>query len=481
MRKLSDLLVGVADVNADVNADTEVTGISVCGHKTEPGNLFVCLKGKNADGHDFALNAQMLGAVAVVAEHEVDCSLPQIIVPDTREAYAKISKNYFGSASDNLKIVAIVGTNGKTSTAKILAEMLSESGVEVGVIGTNGATYVGKTVQTDMTTPDPFEMHRLFFKMQKAGVEVVVMEVSAHAIALKKIAGTVSDVAVFTNFSQDHLDYFGDMKTYSEVKKGYFCKNSTKFAIINVDDEIGRQILNSADVASVSYGLENPSDVFAIDVLHGATGTRFVVNLFDDVFEVKTALHGLHNVYNLLAAMTAAKVLGVKRECMLSALEKLKSIPGRFETADFNGAKIVVDFAHTPDGLRNLLKTARELCSGNLWAVFGCGGDRDKSKRPIMGKIASDLADKVVLTSDNPRSERPSDIIADILSGADSAKCIMISDRRSAVDFVLENVKSGDVAVFAGKGAENYIEIGGAKHPYNDLKEITSKIRSKTC
>lgn len=477
MKKLKDLLVGVCDVDIDL----DVTGISVSAQKTEPGNLFVCLNGSRFDGHDYAINAQMLGAVAVIAEHKTECSLPQIIVPDSRKAYAIISKNYFDGASDKLKIVAVTGTNGKTSTVEILAKMLEEAGVSVGTVGTLGAKYCGKTVRTDMTTPDPYDMHRLFSKMQKAGVETVVMEVSAHAVYLEKMSGVVSDVAVLTNVTQDHLDYFGDMQTYSDVKKSYFSKKTTKFAVLNSDDETGRELLNETDVPAVSYGLENPSDVFAINVEHFDAGTRFVVNLFDDVFEVKTRLHGVHNVRNVLAAMTAAKVLGVKKECMISALEKLESIEGRFEIVPFCGAKIIVDFAHTPDGLANLLCAARELCKNKLWAVFGCGGDRDKTKRPVMGKIASELADRIVLTSDNPRSENPSAIIEEILAGADREKCVATADRRAAIDFVLDNLAPGDVAVFAGKGAENYMEIAGVKHPYKDMKEILQKIRSKTC
>lgn len=477
MKKLKDLLVGVADTDVDV----DVTGISVRAQKTEPGNLFVCLKGSEYDGHDFALNAQMLGAAAIVSERKTECSLPEIIVPDARRAYAIISKNYFDNASDKLKIVAVTGTNGKTSTVEILSKMLEEAGVTVGTIGTLGARYAGKTVKTDMTTPDPYDMHRLFAKMQKAGVETVVMEVSAHAICLEKMSGVVSDVAIFTNVTPDHLDYFKDMKTYADVKKSYFSKKTTKFAVLNADDVTGRELIEEADVPSVSYGLENPSDVFAINVEHTDEGTSFVVNLFDDVFKVKTHLHGLHNVRNVLAAMTAAKVLGVKKECMLAALDKLESISGRFEIVVSGGAKIVVDFAHTPDGLKNLLESARELCTGRLWAIFGCGGDRDRTKRPVMGQIASELADIIVLTSDNPRSEQPPKIIEEILAGADPEKCVMTTDRRAAIDFVLENLAPGDVAVFAGKGAENYMEIAGVKHPYNDMKEILQKIRSKTC
>ena len=473
MKKLKDLLVGVADTDVDV----DVTGISVRAQKTEPGNLFVCLKGSEYDGHDFALNAQMLGAVAVVSEHKTECSLPEIIVPDARRAYAIISKNYFDNASDKLKIVAVTGTNGKTSTVEILSKMLEEAGVTVGTIGTLGARYAGKTVKTDMTTPDPYDMHRLFAKMQKAGVETVVMEVSAHAICLEKMSGVVSDVAIFTNVTPDHLDYFKDMKTYADVKKSYFSKKTTKFAVLNADDVTGRELIEEADVPSVSYGLENPSDVFAINVEHTDEGTSFVVNLFDDVFRVKTHLHGLHNVRNVLAAMTAAKVLGVKKECMLAALDKLESISGRFEIVVSGGAKIVVDFAHTPDGLKNLLSTARTLTKSRLITLFGCGGERDRQKRAAMGKIASEYSDFIVLTSDNPRSEDATDIIRQIEWGVTikDVKCIV--DRPEAVKFALSEMEEGDTLVLAGKGNESYLEIKGKKIPYNDFDMVARYAR----
>lgn len=477
MKKISELLTGIAECNLDIN----IKDISIDSRKVKEGDLFICISGLNDDGHKHSIEAEMLGAAAIVCEKEVESNLPQIIVKNSREAYAIISKNFFESAIDSLKFVAVVGTNGKTSTATILNCILTEAGYKTGQIGTLCYKILDKEIEADMTTPDPYTLHKLFYKMKKSGVEIVISEVSAHAIYHRKLLGCIADIAIFTNVSQDHLDFFKDMEAYSATKMSYFNKNMVKMAVINSDDGIGRKIIAKKLIPTISYGINDPADVFAIDIKHTLKGTGFVINLFDNVFEISSPLFGVHNVYNVLAAITAAKLLSVPSLVILKAVEELKEIDGRFNILTYKGGRIVVDFAHTPDGLENLLKASKDITSGNLYAVFGCGGNRDKGKRIIMGRLAAKYADFVILTSDNPRYEEPMDIIMDIAEGVAEItnKYALIEDRKEAIAFAVERMAEGDTVVIAGKGGEKYTEIKGKKYKSDDLSEVKDFIRGR--
>lgn len=475
--KLSQLLQGVAPCFD--YGDTEVNGISVRSSDVRKGDVFICMEGVNGDGHNYCDAAISSGASAIVCSRDVGIkSVPVIRTSDTRKAYALMSANYFGNPSRDLKIITVTGTNGKSTTAYVTAKLLEAGGYNVGLIGTMYYEYAGKKLPSTLTTPDPYELHRLFADMKASGVEYVVMEFSAHAIYLEKLSGVCSDICIFTNLSQDHLDFFGDMKRYKAAKKSCFTAAYTRCALVNVDDACGREILSECKVPTVSYGLENPADSFAIDVEDTSRGCSFVANIMDDIVAVDCRLYGRFNVYNVLAACTAARMAGVGLSEISDCLYSLEPPSGRFNVIESGGVKYVVDFAHTPDGLYNLIKEGAKLSKGKLITVFGCGGDRDVSKRPIMGKIAGEMSDIVIVTSDNPRTESRQSIADDILSGIRKRNKLFVElDRSRAIALAVELALPGDVVLIAGKGSEGYIDENNVKTPYSDSAELNKAIR----
>lgn len=474
--KLSRLMQGIATI--EDYRDVEISGISIDSTKVKQGDLFICLQGSAGDGHAYCDAAINAGAAAVIVCRNVgDKPVPVIKVADTRRAYSLASSNFFGNPSSELRIITVTGTNGKSTTAYVTAKLLEAGGHNVGLIGTMYYEYAGKKLPSTLTTPDPFELHRLFADMKSSGVEYVVMEFSAHAIYLEKLCGVCSDICIFTNLSQDHLDYFGDMKRYKAVKKSCFTPEYTRCALVNVDDACGREILSECRVPVVSYGLENPADSFAIDVEDTKMGSSFVANIMDDLVAVDCRLYGTFNVYNVLAACTAARMEGVGLSEIADCLYSLAPPSGRFNVIESGGVKYVVDFAHTPDGLYNLLKEGAKLCKGKLITVFGCGGDRDVSKRPIMGKIAGEMSDIVIVTSDNPRTESRQSIADDILSGIRKKNKLFVElDRSRAIALAVELAGKGDVVLIAGKGSEGYIDENNVKTPYSDSGELNKAL-----
>ncbi len=474
--KLSRLMQGIATI--EDYRDVEISGVSIDSTKVKQGDLFICLQGSAGDGHAYCDAAINAGAAAVIVCRNVgEKPVPVIKVADTRRAYSLASSNFFGNPSSELRIITVTGTNGKSTTAYVTAKLLEAGGHNVGLIGTMYYEYAGKKLPSTLTTPDPFELHRLFADMKAAGVEYVVMEFSAHAIYLEKLCGVCSDICIFTNLSQDHLDYFGDMKRYKAVKKSCFTPEYTRCALVNVDDACGREILSECRVPVVSYGLENPADSFAIDVEDTKRGSSFVANIMDDLVAVDCRLYGTFNVYNVLAACTAARMEGVGLSEIADCLNSLDPPSGRFNVIESGGVKYVVDFAHTPDGLYNLLKEGAKLCKGKLITVFGCGGDRDVSKRPIMGKIAGEMSDIVIVTSDNPRTESRQSIADDILSGIRKKNKLFVElDRSRAIALAVELAGKGDVVLIAGKGSEGYIDENNVKTPYSDSGELNKAL-----
>ena len=470
--KLSELLEGVAA--SEPFGDTEIGGVAINSKQVKEGDLFVCLHGVNGDGHSYCDEAIAAGAAAIICERNVGArSVPVIKVPDTRRAYALIASNFYGNPSRSMRIITVTGTNGKSTTAYLTAKLLEAGGYRVGLIGTMYYEYAGKKLPSTLTTPDPMQLHSLLADMKAAGVEYAVMEFSAHAIYLKKLCGICSDVCIFTNLSQDHLDFFGDMKKYKAFKKSCFTAEYTRCALVNADDACGREILSECRVPVVSYGLENPADCFAIDVEDTKRGCSFVANIMDDLVSVDCRLYGTFNVYNVLAACAAARMAGVGLGEIADCLYSLDPPSGRFNVIESGGVKYVVDFAHTPDGLYNLLKEGRKMCKGRLVTVFGCGGDRDVSKRPIMGKIAGEMSDVVIVTSDNPRTESRQSIADDILSGIRKKNKLYVElDRSRAVALAVELAKEGDVVLIAGKGSEGYIDENNVKTPYSDSVQL---------
>ena len=464
--------VKISDTNADLTI--EISDIKINSNDVGENDLFCCMEGVKDDGNNYLATIKV-PFVALTEKKPEDANVKYVLTPDVRRAYAIACANKFLNPANGIKFVAVVGTNGKTSTAHYISSILTFAGVNTGLIGTEGHFILGEKVGESLTTPDPYELNELLFKMRAKGVEVVIAEVSAHAIYLEKLAGIVSDIAVLTNISQDHLDYFKDFDNYCGVKMSYFDEAHTRHAVINVDDESGRLLfkrLEDGPLKMTTYGLYNPADCFAVNVKESIDGISFVGNFNDDIIEAKSGLFGEFNVYNLLAAMTVSHILGVDGETITHAVRKIKTVKGRFSILRNDKGTIIIDFAHTPDGLKNLLSTARTLTKSRLITLFGCGGERDRSKRRIMGQVASKYSDFIIITSDNPRGENPEDIIADVESGVTIKDVKSIADRTEAIRFALGEMEEGDTLVIAGKGNENYLEIKGKKIPYSDFDAV---------
>lgn len=473
----------------------------LCTHSKKicKNSLFFALNGTNANGQNYALEALKNGAKVIVTENNVKNNfinkidfkvhknasnlVPEkacvIVVKNARVAMSKICANFYENLHKNLKIISVVGTNGKTSTTHILAKILSQSGKSVGVIGTNQISYNGKTFENDMTTPDPIELHKIFYDMAKNNVEYVVMEVSAHAIYFDKLYGVKSECTIFTNFSQDHLDFFKTMENYKNTKLKFFDKEFTKSCVVNVDDLVGREILSKANIPSVTYGIKNPSDVFAVNVSMNLNGSQFVVNSFDDVYEIKSNLTCLFNVYNILSCIACASVLGVSKTHIKKAIKNLDNIAGRFNILDFKqNFNVVVDYAHTPESLRNLLVNVKGLTKSKIITVFGCPGNRDEKKREIMGKIAGELSDYCIITTDNPQFENSYRIIRQIEYGVSKTNCPykLLDDREEAISLALSLAQPKNTVLIVGKGIENYQNINGEHVPFADYECVKKQL-----
>ena len=394
-----------------------------------------------------------------------------VTVDDVRGSFARACKQFYGGACDRMKMVGITGTNGKTTTSHVIGEILRRNGLNVGIIGTNGVFYDGKKFECPLTTPDADFLHKTFAEMEKCGVEYVVMEVSAHAIVQKRVDGILFECAVLTNITQDHLDYFKNMESYEKAKLSFLTARHAKNAVVCVDDPRCANNLQNIKIPFVTYGLKNPADCFAIDLVCDLNSTHFVANILDSVFETKTNLIGEYNVQNALAAMSVCKLLGLSDRQISMGTNFVKPVEGRFNIFKVNGAYVVVDFAHTPDGIEKLLQTTKNLTDKNVYIVFGCGGNRDATKRHVMGQIAEAYADYVMLTNDNPRGEDPQKIVSDIEKGIKKPHFVELN-REKAILKMISLLRAGDVLLVAGKGAEKYQEIDGEKIPYSDFDVV---------
>ncbi len=475
--KLSELaneIKGATRTGSDVCIRSLCTDSRVAG----PGDLFFCFRGTHADSHAFAAEAEERGAAALLCERGLDVSLPQLIVPDAREGMARVSAAFYGHPERSLMTVGITGTNGKTTVAHMIRSILNADGKRTGLLGTLGARYGDVVIPPTLTTPDPAALFSTLADMRRHGMEAVSMEVSAHALALKKTIPIRFDLAVFTNLTQDHLDFFGDLRSYGEAKAQLFTSASCRAAVLNADDPFSRTL---GGVPATTYGLDNPADCFALIERESLSGTQMMLNLEDDLIEVNLPMTGRHNVSNALAAATAAKKLGASSESIAKGLGEV-SVEGRLElVASVNGAEVFVDFAHTPDGIRKSLEALRPYCKGRLIILFGCGGNRDAAKRPLMGEIAAKTADFSVLTSDNPRYEDPIAILSAIEEGFSgiSDNYTVIEEREEATRYALSLLGAGDILLIAGKGGEHEQEIMGIKYAYND-KAIVRSILEKS-
>lgn len=480
--KLFELLKGV-NTQTELNSDIEIMSITKNSREVQKGSLFFAVKGENYDGYNFISNAIEKGARVIVTDREYPSSIPQIIVNDVYSAMSKIAFNFYKPKGKRVKLIGVVGTNGKTTTTYILSEILKSAGKKVGVIGTLGITYNNCFIAPELTTPDSIDLAEVLMKMSNGNIDYCIMELSAHGIALKRAEAFTFEELIFTNCTQDHLDYFKTFEDYKNVKMSVFIKKYTKISILNIDDKTGREIYDNTNTQALTYGLFNPADSFAIDIENRYDGMTFTMNILDEICFIDSTLFGRFNVYNCLAAATAASALGVSSEDIENGIYNLKTVSGRLEfIEEYSGAYIYVDYAHTPDGLLNTLTALREVTKNRLIVLFGCGGNRDSEKRSIMGEVAGEFADYTIITTDNPRYEEPYKIISQIECGIrqKTLSYITIQNRYMATGYAIEMLKEGDVLVLCGKGAENYQEVMGVKTHYNDIesvRDIIAKIK----
>ncbi len=460
--------------------DAEIGGLCTDSRVAGEGELFFCFRGTHTDAHDFAAEAYERGAAAIVCEKKLPLPCAQFVVPDGREAMAQIAAAFYAHPERRMKFIGVTGTNGKTTTCHFIRAILEECGKQTGLIGTLGASFAGREIAPDLTTPDPVSLFSLLDEMSGAGVEIVVMEVSAHALALGKVSPILFDCAVFTNLTRDHLDFFPDLAAYGAAKKTLFLPGRCKFAVLNADDPFTGELL-ALGTPHVTYGIETPADAFAIIEKETLSGSEVILNLSDELCGARLSLTGRHNVQNALAAACAARWMGAGAEEISEGLQSVERVAGRLErVGEFHGAQVFVDFAHTPDGLEKSLSCLKERCKGRLIALFGCGGNRDEGKRKIMGETAAKLCDFCVITSDNPRFEEPCAIISEIEEGflRYSGEYAAIEERDKAIEYALKLLKEGDVLLVAGKGGETYQEIMGIKYDFND-KDLIVKLIGK--
>lgn len=478
--RLSQLARALVDAGQDVaarGADPEVTGLTADSRRVTPGDLFVAAPGSRVDGAAYVDQALARGALGVVSQVPLDLpdSVGHLLVPDVAAAKPVLADTWFRHPSGRLTVIGITGTNGKTTTATMLRSMLTMDGRDTGLIGTLGAWIGEQHEPLANTTPDAIELQRLLARMVDANLSTVVMEVSSHALALGRVGGVDVDVAVFTNLSQDHLDFHGDMDAYASAKARLFEKLMPDgVAVINADDPAGPAMVERCLGKVLTYGLDQPADLSAEVRRLDTGGTAF--HLVDAEggrrAPVDLALLGRHNVANALAAAGAARALGLPTHAVVTGLAALRSVPGRLEAIDCGQEfDLLVDYAHTPDALRQVLALLRPLTRGRLRVVFGCGGDRDRHKRPLMGRAVAEAADALYVTSDNPRGEDPDAILDQILEGvpdADGARVGRWVDRRQAIAAACADAGPGDVVLVAGKGHETTQTIAGQVLPFDD-------------
>lgn len=477
--KLTELARSIP-AGASVSAEAEVTGLVCDSRKVKKGDLYFCLPGLRVDGHNFAKAAADAGAAALVVERKLLVDLPQVLVEDARGAMSYMAQCFYGYPAAEMHGVGITGTKGKTTTSFLVRAIARHAGHKVGLMGTV-CTYIGEEEEpASLTTPDPIDVQSLLRRMKDAGCDFYVMEVSAHALDLRKLVGMKFDQGIFTNFSQDHLDYFGTMETYRRAKEKFFDPFYIGHAVVNADDEAGKYMLGR--VPATTYGVSVPADAYANEIEILESGVSYRLHWKDVVLPLHLHISGIFNVYNSMAAAVACLEMGISPEDVKAGLESVTVVPGRIEPLPTHTPyRVILDYAHSPASLESILKTIRQFTRGRLICVFGCGGGRDKEKRPIMGEISGRLADFSVLTSDNPRLEDPMDILRAIEEGIKrtTGPYVVIENRREAIRYAMQMGQPGDVIVLAGKGHETYQDIGGQKHPFDEkvvVREILAEM-----
>lgn len=479
--KLRELIKNLSIIEMNADAELEISGVSYDSRKTEKGDMFAAIRGFEADGHKFIPKAIENGAAVILCEEKPSCDIPYVLVSDSRYGLAIVSRDFFGDPASEMTMIGITGTSGKTSSSYLIKHMLeSKLDAKVGLIGTNGNMIGDEFLHTEHTTPESYELHKLFRHMADSGCTHVVMEVSSHSLTLERVAGIHFDVALYTNLSQDHLDFHGTMEEYAAAKRKLFSMCS--LGCFNLDDAWADFMRDGASCRTMTFSTEkNEADLVAKDIRLTADGVRFASVSGDEISMTKLGIPGMFSVYNALGTMSVGLALGLSLADCSDAMSSAKGVKGRLEIVptgrDFS---VVIDYSHKPDALEKVLKTLKPVTRGRLIALFGCGGDRDKLKRPIMGRIAADNADLVVVTSDNPRTEDPDEIIREIVAGMKDKRTPtkVICDRREAIAWAIDNAAPGDVLLLAGKGHEDYQVVGHEKH-HMDEREIVSDCLNK--
>jgi len=485
--KLHTLLSSLPFYKSDDNQNPTITSIENDNRLIQQGSLFVCVKGYTVDGHDFAADAVSRGAAAVIAQRPLDLSVPVIIVKDSVRAMAVLGDYFYNHPTQKLTLIGITGTNGKTTISHLIEKIVRDTKKKTGIIGTMYTKIDDEILETKNTTPDSVTLQKTFHRMVENDIDVAVMEVSSHALELGRVHGCDYDIAIFSNLTQDHLDFHKTMENYKFAKSllfsqlgNKFDEKKRKFAIINQDDEASADFIKYTAAHVLTYGIDHNADIMAKNIVVTSKGTTFTLHAQGIMKEVQLQLVGKFSVYNVLAAVSAGVCLGLALDHIIASLQEVKGVSGRFELVnEGQDYTVIVDYAHTPDSLENVLKTVNEFSKGETYVIVGCGGDRDRTKRPIMANIACQYATHPVFTSDNPRSENPEDILKDMEAGVLGKDYTVIVDRKEAITKVINEAKSNDVILIAGKGHETYQQIGATKFDFDDREVAREAIKSR--
>lgn len=470
-------LAGATAHEKRMGEDVPVASLQYNSRKVGKGDVFCCIVGTFSDGHAYAAQAVEAGAAALVVERELPLPVPQVVVKNTRIAMAEMAAAFYGYPARGMRIVGVTGTNGKTSTTYMLKAIAEQCGWKVGLIGTIRNLIGERIIDTERTTPESVDLQRILREMKDEGVDLVVMEVSSHSLDQRRVHGIEFETAIFTNLTQDHLDYHKTFENYLAAKMRIF--QQARQAVVNRDDPHAETVLNALTIPYKTFGIREQADISASEIDITTRGVQFDMHCEPGNVRMYVPIPGLFSVFNAMGAAAAALQLGISLPAIKNGIETMGSVSGRLEPLPTGGRNftVLLDYAHTPDALENILKTARGFAKGRIVTLFGCGGDRDHAKRPIMGEIAGRFSDFLVVTSDNPRTEDPMAIIEAVLEGVHKSGCphIVVENRYEAIRYALEHAEPEDVIILAGKGHENYQEVGGGKRHF-DEKEIVAEL-----
>ncbi|RDI47553.1 UDP-N-acetylmuramoyl-L-alanyl-D-glutamate--2,6-diaminopimelate ligase [Falsibacillus pallidus] len=485
--KLHTLLDFLPLVKEKPAENPEILSVENDNRKVNKGSLFICIEGLTNDGHNFAKDAEEKGAAAVLAERPLSLSIPVILVKDTKRAMAVLADAFYGQPTKQLHLIGITGTNGKTTTSHLIEHVMLHSGLKTGLIGTMYVRINDRIIETKNTTPESLTLQQTFHEMVNEDVDTAIMEVSSHALVQGRVHGCDYDVAVFTNLTQDHLDYHKTMDEYRRAKGLLFAQlgntydhEKPKVAVLNADDAASEAYITETAAHVMTYSIDNNADFTARNIQMDGSGMKFDLHYPEGSAVVTLKLVGKFSVYNALAAIAACYASNIPMDIILDSLAKMEGVPGRFELVDAGQEyPVIVDYAHTPDSLENVLKTVAQIAKNKIYVVVGCGGDRDKTKRPLMAKIACKYASNPIFTSDNPRSEDPYSILKDMESGVQGENYEVIEDRKEAIRKAVQQASAGDVVLIAGKGHETYQIVGDKVLDFDDRIAAAEAIKEK--